>query len=170
MQTLKERSILMRKTIAFLAIALLVISVPMAVQADNADVYKGLEAKAAAAQQSLVASAAADGGGYAYAAVFTTYTVDDAWWTGLAVYNFSGSDNDLMIGVYDEDGDVACTGTFSIGPNGSMTDMLASFMTDGTLPVRGSIGLFGTQPFYADVVTGTSGGGFGQIEKAGEAY
>ena len=59
---------------------------------------------------------------------------------------------------------------FSIGPNGSMTDMLANFMTDGELPVRGSIGLFGTQPFYADVVTGTSGGGFGQIEKAGEAY
>jgi hypothetical protein len=102
--------------------------------------------------------------------VFTTYTVDDVWWTGLAVYNFSGSDNDLMIGVYDADGDVACTGTFSLGANGSMTDMLANFMTDGELPVRGSIGLFGTQPFYADVVTGTAGGGFGQLEKEGEAY
>jgi hypothetical protein len=156
----------MKKMMAFLAIALLVISVPLAVQADSGDVYKALEAKAAG--QSL--AAAADDGGYAYGAVFTTYTVDDVWWTGLAVYNFSGSDNDLMIGVYDADGDVACTGTISLGPNGSMTDMLANFMTDGTLPVRGSIGLFGTQPFYADVVTGTSGGGFGQIEKAGEAY
>jgi len=156
----------MKKMIAFLAIALLVISVPLAAQADSGDVYKALEAKAAG--QSL--AAAADDGGYAYAAVFTTYTVDDVWWTGLAVYNFSGSDNDLMIGVYDDDGDVACTGTFSLGPNGSMTDMLAAFMTDGTLPVRGSIGLFGTQPFYADVVTGTSAGGFGQLEKAGEAY
>ena len=156
----------MRKIVAFLAIGLFLISIPLAVQADSADVYKGLEAKAAG--QSLAATA--DGGGYQYAAVFTTYTVDDVWWTGLAVYNFSGSDNDLMIGVYDANGDVACTGTLSIGPNGSMTDMLAAFMTDGTLPVRGSIGLFGTQPFYADVVTGTSGGGFGQIEKAGEAY
>ena len=156
----------MKKIIALMAIALFLISIPLAVQADSADVYKALEAKAAG--QSL--AAAADGGGYAYAAVFTTYTVDDVWWTGLAVYNFSGSDNDLMIGVYDADGDVASTGTFSLGPNGSMTDMLAAFMTDGELPVRGSIGLFGTQAFYADVVTGTSGGGFGQIEKAGEAY
>jgi len=156
----------MRKVIILLAIAMFCISIPLAAQADSADVYKALEAKAAG--QSLVATA--DGGGYAYAAVFTTYTVDATWWTGLAVYNFSGSDNDLMIGVYDADGDVASTGTFSLGPNGSMTDMLAAFMTDGELPVRGSIGLFGTQPFYADVVTGTSGGGFGQIEKAGEAY
>ena len=157
----------MRKTVAFLVIALFCLSVPLAVQAGSADVYKALEAKAAG--QSLAATA--DGGGYQYAAVFTTYTVDDVWWSGLAVYNFSGSDNDLMVGVYDADGDVACSGTFSIGPNGSMTDLLANFMTDGELPVRGSIGLFGTQPFYADVVTGTNtGGGFGQIEKAGEAY
>jgi hypothetical protein len=156
----------MKKIIALLAIALFLMSIPLAAQADTD--YKALEAKLAAGQQSLVATADA---GYDYGAIFTTYTVDDFWWSGMAVFNASSGDSDFMIGVYADDGSTACTGTFSLGPNESMTDLLQNFMTDGTLPARGAVGLFATQPFYADLVTGTVGGsGFGQLEKAGEPY
>ena len=65
----------------------------------------------------------------------------------------------------------ACTGNFSLGPNGSMVANLQDFMTDGTVPANGSVGIFGTQMFYGNVFVGNRvGGGFGEIEKAAEPY
>ena len=159
----------MRKIIAFLVIVLFCLSVPLAVQADKAGVFKALEAKVLAAigaERSI-----SQDGGYQYAQVFAYTSVNATQWTGLAVYNFSGVDNELMIGCYDTEGDVACSGTFSLGPNASMVDVLEAFMTDGEVPENGSVGIFGTQMFYGNVFVGNrTGGGFGEVEKAAEPY
>ena len=155
----------MRKIIAFLAIALLCLSVPLAAQADNAAAYKALEAKALQGVRTLAQDA-----GYQYAAVFP-YSVNDARWsTQLAVYNFSSADSDLLIGCYDVDGAVAFTGTMSLGPNALMVGPLADFVSDGDVPFRGSIGIFGTQMFYGNLSVENTQGGFGMVEKGAEPY
>ena len=159
----------MRKTIALVVIVLFCLSVPLAVQADKTDVFKALEAKVLAAigaDRSI-----SQDGGYQYAQVFAYTAVTAEQWTGLAVYNFSGIDNNLMIGCYDTEGEVACTGNFTLGANASMVDVLQAFMTDGEVPENGSIGIFGTQMFYGNVFVGNrTGGGFGEVEKAAEPY
>ena len=159
----------MRRIVACVVIALFCLSVPLAVQADNAAAYKALEAKAMQFAAEGVRSLAQDGG-YQYAAVFP-YSVNDAEWsTQLAVYNFSGVDSDLMIGCYDVEGEVAFTGTFSLGPNALKVGPLSDFLTDGEVPFRGSIGIFGTQMFYGNLSVGNMQGGFGMIEKGAEPY
>ena len=157
----------MRKIVACMAIALLCLSVPLAAQADDAAAYKALEAKAL--QFEGVRTLAQDGG-YQYAAVFP-YSVNDARWsTQLAVYNFSSAASDLLIGCYDVDGETAFTGTFSLGPNALMVGPLSDFVSDGEVPFRGSIGIFGTQMFYGNLSVENTQGGFGMVEKGAEPY
>ena len=86
----------MRKIIAFLVIALFCLSVPLAVQADKADVFKALEAKVLAAIGAD--RSVSQDGGYQYAQVFAYTAVDGQQWTGLAVYNFSGAANEFLVG------------------------------------------------------------------------
>jgi len=159
----------MRKIVALVVIALFCLSVPLAVQADKAGVFQALEAKLLAALDADRSISQA--GGYQYAQVFAYTQVDGTRWTGLAVYNFSGAANEFLVGCYDSEGQAACTGNFSLGPNGSMVANLQDFMTDGTVPANGSVGIFGTQMFYGNVFVGNRvGGGFGEIEKAAEPY
>ena len=157
----------MKKFVALVAITLLCLSVPLAAQADNTAAYKALEAKAL--QFEGVRTLAQDAG-YQYAAVFP-YSVNDARWsTQLAVYNFSSAASDLLIGCYDVDGAVAFTGTMSLGPNALMVGPLSDFVSDGDVPFRGSIGIFGTQMFYGNLSVENTQGGFGMVEKGAEPY
>ena len=159
----------MRKIVVLVVIALFCLSVPLAVQADQAGVFKALEAKVLAAMGAD--RSISQDGGYQYAQVFAYTSVNGTQWTGLAVYNFSSAASDYLIGCYDTDGEVASTGNFSIGPNGSMVANLQDFMTDGTVPANGSVGIFGTQMFYGNVFVGNRlNGGFGEVEKAAEPY
>ena len=64
----------MRKVIAFVVIALFCLSIPLAVQADKAGVFKALEAKVLAAIGAD--RSVSQDGGYQYAQVFAFTAVD----------------------------------------------------------------------------------------------
>ena len=155
----------MRKVIACLVIVLFCLSIPLAVQADKADVYMAMEAKlkAASVDRSLAQ-------GYEYAVVFGYSVNDGFWWTGVAVYNFSAVDNNFLIGTFDEDGNVIAEATFILGDTGLRADMLSDFFPDDTITGRASIAIFATLPFSADKFVGNTDGGFGELERDGEYY
>ena len=155
----------MRKVIACLVIVMFCLSIPLAVQADKADVYRSMEAKlkAASGDRSLAQ-------GYEYAIVFGYSVNDSFWWTGVAVYNFSDVDNNFLIGAFDEAGDVIAEETFTLGDTGLRADMLSDFFTGVTVTGRASIAIFATEPFSADKFVGNTDGGFGELERDGEFY
>jgi len=155
----------MRKIIACLVIVMFCLSIPLAVQADKADVYRSMEAKlkAASGDRSLAQ-------GYEYAIVFGYSVNDGFWWTGVAVYNFSAEDNNFLIGTFDEDGNVIGEATFTLGDTGLRADMLSDFFADVTITGRASIAIFATEPFSADKFVGNTDGGFGELERDGEPY
>ena len=155
----------MRKIIACLVIVLFCLSIPLAVQADKADVYRAMEAKlkAASGERSVAQ-------GYEYAVVFGYSVNDGFWWTGVAVYNFSTEDNHFLIGTFDEDGNVIAEETFILGDTGLRADMLDDFFPDDTITGRASIAIFATEPFSADKFVGNTDGGFGELERDGEYY
>ena len=155
----------MRKVIACLVIVLFCLSIPLAVQADKADVYMAMEAKlkAASVDRSLAQ-------GYEYAVVFGYSVNDGFWWTGVAVYNFSAVDNNFLIGTFDEAGNVIAEATFILGDTGLRADMLSDFFADVTITGRASIAIFATLPFSADKFVGNTDGGFGELERDGEYY
>ena len=155
----------MRKVIACLVIVLFCLSIPLAVQADKADVYRAMEAKlkAASGDRSLAQ-------GYQYAAVFGYSVNDGFWWTGLAIYNFSDVDNNFLIGCFDENGDVIAEATFTLADTGLRADLLSDFFPAATITGRASIAIFATQPFNADKFVGNTDGGFGELERDGELY
>ena len=161
----------MRKIIACLVIVLFCLSIPLAVQADKADVYRSMEAKlkAASGDRSLAQ-------GYEYAIVFgySANSADGFWWTGVAVYNFSAFDNNILIGAFDEDGNVIAEATFILGDGALRADLLVDFFDPpATIPGvdgRASIAIFATEPFSADKFVGNTDGGFGELERDGEPY
>ena len=155
----------MRKVIACLVIVLFCLSIPLAVQADKADVYRSMEAKLKAASGDRSVAQ-----GYEYAIVFGYSVNDGFWWTGVAVYNFSAEDNNFLIGCYDEDGNVIGEATFILGDTGLRADMLDDFFPDDTIAGRASIAIFATLPFSADKFVGNTDGGFGELERDGEYY
>jgi len=155
----------MKKILTFLVIALFVISIPLAAQAGS---LKALEGKVAAlmaersAQQDTV---------YHYSAVFAYSDNTTYWWTGLVIFNLSSSANSFLIGCFDTDGNAIAAGEFSLAANGSIADLLGSFMTSGSVSGRVSaISIFGTGDFVADRFVGNTEGGFGEIEKEAEYY
>ena len=159
----------MRKVIACLVIVMFCLSIPLAVQADKADVYRSMEAKlkAASGDRSLAQ-------GYEYAIVFGYSVNDGFWWTGVAVYNFSAEDNNFLIGTFDEDGNVIAEATFILGDGALRADLLADFFAEElvflTPDGRASIAIFATEPFSADKFVGNTDGGFGELERDGEYY
>ena len=161
----------MRKVIACLVIVLFCLSIPLAVQADKADVYRAMEAKltAASGDRSVVQ-------GYEYGIVFgySANSADGFWWTGVAVYNFSAFDNDILIGAFDEAGNVIAEATFILGDGALRADLLVNFFTPpATIPGpdgRASIAIFATGPFSADKFVGNTAGGFGELERDAEPY
>jgi len=158
----------MRKIVALLAVALFIISIPLAVQAaDKADMYKALEVKlkAASGDRSLAA-----GGEYQYAAIIS-YTESDAdWWSGLSIYNFWDEDAQFLMGAFDADGDTVAETTFTIDENGLLVDMVDAFFPDDTVTGRNSIAIFSQGPFYVERIMGNMSGGFGSVSIEAEFY
>ena len=165
----------MRKILTCVIVALFCLSLPLAVHADQADSLQAMAAKLLAstagerAVKGTAAIATADGEGYQYGAVFP-YSMDSAGWVGLAVYNFSGADNTVLVGCYDATGEVAGTGSLILKADGMMANYVEQFMTAGSVPATGCIGVFATGNFMADKFVGTSSGGFSEVELTGQAY
>jgi hypothetical protein len=158
----------MRKIVALLAVALFMISIPLAVQAaDKADMYKALEVKLKAASGDVSLAA---GGEYQYAAIIS-YTESDAdWWSGLSIYNFWDEDAQFLIGAFDADGDTVAETTFTIDENGMLVDMVDAFFPDDTVQGRNSIAIFSQGPFYVERIMGNMSGGFGSVSIEAEFY
>jgi len=157
----------MKRLIAILFVGLFVFSISLTAQADNSALV-ALEGKVAAlmgersVQQDSV---------YHYSAVFAYSDNTAYWWTGLVIFNLSSSANTLMVGCFDTDGNAVAAGTFSLAANGSRADLLADFMTSGSISGRVSaISIFGTGDFIADRFVGNTEGGFGEIEKQATYY
>lgn len=83
----------------------------------------------------------------------------------MAVFNFSSSSNSFMFGCLDSSGSVVGRGYFTLAGYAQNVNMLSGFITQGYVPARGSIALFGTEIFYADKFIFNSQGGFGEVEK-----
>jgi len=156
-------------------VALFCLSLPLAVHADQADTLRAMAAKLLAstagdrALKGAPAIATANGDGYQYGAVYP-YSKDTSGWVGLAVYNFSGAENTVLVGCYDADGDVSGTGSFILKADGLMANVIDEFMTAGSVPSTGCIGVFATGNFMAEKFVGTSSGGFSEVGLTGVAY
>jgi len=159
----------MKKIVAFLAIALFLVSIPLAAQADKADFFRALAAKVQAAVQGRSLAQADPVGHYG---VYYSYTVKgEGWWTGLVVANQSDLDSQFQVGVMDTDGAVVASGTFTLAGYASKADFLENFTTaPDKVPFRGQLVVFGSQSFFANLYVGNDQGGFGEIEKEAEPY
>ena len=145
----------MKRIIAILFIALFVCSLSLSAHADS-----GLAGKVAAFLNSGDRVAQEAEG---YAVTIAYYTVSSGWWTGLAIYNSSSAANSITLGCLDSDGDVQAAGTLSLIPYAFSADILANFMSAGTVPSTGSIFISGTGPFLVDRYLGYASG-FGELQ------
>ena len=135
--------------------------------------YRALAAKLLEARGDLTADAqtsTANQSGYEYGVVFPFVGNDGYWFTGLVLYDFSGADNDFMVGCYDANGYVVATGTFSLDANETMADLLDNLITDGTVSNQTSIGIFASGDFVVTKYVGTPGGGYAEVQKEAELY
>ena len=155
----------MRKIVALLAVALFMISIPLAVQADKADVYRALEAKLKLASGDLSVAQA-----YQYAAIISYTESDATWWSGLAIYNFWDDDAQFLMGAFDDTGDTVAETTFTIDENGMKVDMVDGFFPDDTVEGRNSIAIFSQGPFYVERIMGNMSGGFGSVSVEADQY
>jgi len=155
----------MRKVIACLVMVLFCLSIPLAVQADKADVYRALEAKLKAASGNLSLAQA-----YQYACIISYTESDPDWWSGLAIYNFWDEDAQFLIGAFDAAGAPVAETTFTIVDNGMKVDLVDGFFPAVTVQGRNSIAIFSQGPFYVERIMGNMSGGFGSVAKEAEPY
>ena len=149
----------MKRIIATLFVTLFVLSLSISAHA-------GPAGKVAALLNSADKSALAQEG---YAVTVAYYTVASGWWTGLAIYNSSDESNTITIGCLDADGVAQAAGQISLIPYAFDADVLANFMTAGSVPDTGSIFIFGTAPFLVDRYLGYASG-FGELQLESEPY
>jgi len=154
-------------------VALFCLSVPLSAQADDAAVYRALAAKLMEARGDLSADAqtsTANQSGYQYGAVFPFVGNNGYWFTGLVLYDLSGATNNFMVGCYDADGYVVATGTFSLGANDTLADLLDNLVTDGTVSDQTSVGIFASGNFLASKFVGNLSGGYSEVQKEAELF
>ena len=156
----------MKKIIAVLMFALLMVSVPYAALAAD---YKALEAKTLAfASQGLITTQQVLD--YSYAATFSYADTANEWWCGLAITSLDSADNDFLIGAFDSTGAAVATGLFTLAQFAQQVDLIQDFMDTGAIDGRISIHIFATGAFMADRFQGNDQGGFGELEKEGVLY
>ena len=155
----------MKRLIATLFVALFIFSLSLSAQADSSGLA-ALNGKVTAFLNSGDKVALDEDG---YAVTIAYYVVSSGWWTGLAIYNSSSESNSIKVGCLDSTGDVQAAGTLSLIPYAFEADLLANFMTGGSVPETGSIFISGSAPFIVDRYLGGAGG-FGEIQLEAEAY
>ena len=156
----------MKKIIAVLMFALLIVSIPYAALAAD---YKALELKARAfASQGLITTQQVLD--YNYAATFAYADTANEWWCGLAITSLDSASNDFLIGAFDSTGAAVATGVFTLAEFAQQVDLIDGFMDTGAIDGRISISIFATGAFMADRFQGNDMGGFGEIEKEGVLY
>lgn len=104
---------------------------------------------------------------YDWGQVFAYQASNNTWWTGLAIFNVANVSSSFLVGCFDQYGTPVCRGYFTLGGVAQRVDMLSRFMTQGTVPARGSLAIFATEVFVVDKFTGNSQGGFAEVEKEG---
>lgn len=107
---------------------------------------------------------------YHYGALFTYVTATSPWATGLAVTNHSSAGNSIMVGVWNQAGTVVARGYVTLAAFGQAVNMLSAFISEGALPARGHLAVFGTGSFSADKYIFNDRGGYGEIDKSGEYF
>ena len=99
--------------------------------------------------------------------LFSYYVSNANWWTGLAILNYSNTNNSMFLTVFDSSGVEAATGSFSVGAYDQRVDLIENIIQLGILPPKGYIVIEGSEQFYVDKFTGNLGsqGGFSEVEK-----
>jgi hypothetical protein len=107
-----------------------------------------------------------------YGVVIGYYTsVSGEWWTGLAITNASSNTNYITVGCFDASGNAVAGGSLTLGANALQAALIATFMQTGKVPQKGSIAVFGTEPFIVDRYLGDLiGGGFGEVHLEAKVY
>ncbi|HNU71955.1 MAG TPA: hypothetical protein PLG17_01860 [Thermodesulfobacteriota bacterium] len=106
---------------------------------------------------------------YDYWVHFNYFAHDSShWWTGLAILNPNDIDNDLIIKVYDQEGDEEAWGEFTVDNLEqvvfTMDDL--DFIDHGSLPGRGHFSIGATEDFAVVKFTGNrDSGAFSEVEK-----
>ena len=162
----------MKKIITTLLVALFALCLPLASQADN--LYGAMENKLAAlAADQADRSALQEDYDYSYGVIIAYYSVEpyDRWRTELAIFNTSGSANNILLGCFDTDGVAAAVGTLEIEGNELAVNEIDDLATVGSVPDVGTIAVVGTGSF---IVTRTLGSdlidGFSEIQLEAEPY
>jgi hypothetical protein len=106
-----------------------------------------------------------------YYAIFPYFAEGDGWWTGLAVTTNSPEVlNEFSIYITDSDGHDVGWGEFSLTHiYAQKVGLLSSFIGSGSIPARGSIGIYASRSFFATKFTGNfTTGGFSEVQLKAE--
>lgn len=107
---------------------------------------------------------------YHYGVLFTYVTNTSPWGTGLAVTNHSSGGINVMVGVWNQAGAVVGRGYLTLAGFNQAVNMLSAFMSEGSVPPRGHLAVFGTGSFSADKYIFNDRGGYGEIDREGEYF
>lgn len=102
---------------------------------------------------------------YTHDATYAHYANNSPWWTGLGVLNLSGTDLDVYVVVINEENTTESYGLIELGSGEKTSATLSNIITNGSVPSKGWIKIYGDGAFLVTKFTGNSSAtGFSEVQ------